>query len=195
MLTHSYINLYNVYIYIDIHRFSWKSQDQTKNCCFGRSIFRNSILPWSNVQPLDFEFYYIHQHISYTLPETNSSHPKMDGCSTSYYSFLLGLPIFQGRTVSFREGRAIVPKYWTPPNGSVNMKYDQFSGPKVVPKSWPYWNVFTFCDVFRGWIPQDSWIACWMLGKSGTYSPKWWVFHGGLPWYKLEKNQQPNKSK
>ena len=35
-----------------------------------------------------------------TLPETNSSHLKMDGWNTT---FLLGLPIFRGY-VSFREG-------------------------------------------------------------------------------------------
>ena len=40
----------------------------------------------------------------YTLPETNSSHLKMDGWNTN---FLLGRPIFQGRTVSFTEGVCI----------------------------------------------------------------------------------------
>ena len=40
----------------------------------------------------------------YTLPETNSSHLKMDGWNTN---FLLGRPIFQGRTVSFTEGLCV----------------------------------------------------------------------------------------
>ena len=37
-----------------------------------------------------------------TLPETNSSHPKMDGWNT--FSFPFGMAYFQVRTVSFREG-------------------------------------------------------------------------------------------
>ena len=40
----------------------------------------------------------------FPLPETNSSHLKMDGCNTS---FLLGWPIFGGY-VGFREGVWIV---------------------------------------------------------------------------------------
>ena len=39
-----------------------------------------------------------------TLPETNSSHLKMDGWNTS---FLLGWPIFRGY-VSFREGKHVL---------------------------------------------------------------------------------------
>ena len=35
-----------------------------------------------------------------TLPETNSSHLKMDGWNTI---FLLGLPVFRGENVSFRK--------------------------------------------------------------------------------------------
>ena len=40
----------------------------------------------------------------YTLPETNSSHLKMDGWKTT---FLLGTPIFRGY-VSFRKGNYII---------------------------------------------------------------------------------------
>ena len=40
-----------------------------------------------------------------TLPETNSSHLKMDAWNTSFFPFGAFRPIFQGRChVSFREG-------------------------------------------------------------------------------------------
>ena len=41
------------------------------------------------------------EYTQITLPETNSSHLKMDGWNTS---FLLGWPIFRCENVSFREG-------------------------------------------------------------------------------------------
>ena len=34
-------------------------------------------------------------------------------------------------------------------------------------------------------------FACWMLGKSDKYSPKWW-FNGNLPWYNALK-KSPTK--
>ena len=40
------------------------------------------------------------RRLSGTLPETNSSHLKIDGWNKS---FPCGIPYFQGRTVSFRE--------------------------------------------------------------------------------------------
>ena len=40
-----------------------------------------------------------------TLPETNMTSPlKMDGWKLEYY-FTIGMAYFQGRTVSFREGK------------------------------------------------------------------------------------------
>ena len=50
----------------------------------------------ANKKPSFRPLMYIH-----TLPETNSSHLKMDGWKMS---FLFGMSYFQVRTVSFREG-------------------------------------------------------------------------------------------
>ena len=61
-----------------------------------------------------------------TLPETNSSHLKMDGWKMSFF---LGLKVyFQGRTVSFREGNNLQKLMSFPSLESVSKS--EFSGSK-----------------------------------------------------------------
>ena len=64
----------------------------------------------------------LHKNESITLPETNSSHLKMDGWNTRPFPF--GKPYFQVRIVSFREGMAThcEPGFWQPPRDSQHIK-------------------------------------------------------------------------
>ena len=43
------------------------------------------------------------------------------------------------------------------------------------------------------YVGMDVFLKCLdLLGKSKHYSPKWWLFDGDLPWYKVTTSPEKN---